>query len=370
MSKRFLNERTVEKFKVAGIASWSAIGALILIYVGARVVGQIGMVLRPFVFAAIIVVLLKPILDYLEGRNMNRVLALALAYVFFFLLIAIVLVFLIPIAISEVNELISAIPGYQGAIAGAVDSLQTNYRTFSVSPQVTKAIDSALQSGETATINVLSRVPGYTVSVISLLLDFVLSPLIAFFVLKDRAALSRGFFRMVPEAWRPESMYLAYRMNIVMQDVLRIMFLLAVLISVLASAGLMLAGIPYAILLGVIVGFLQIIPYIGPVAGTIPAIIVAWVTNGGWTALGVGIYFTVLTQVSSVLLTPIMMKDKVGVNPVLMLFVLLLFGSIFGFWGVALAVPAAAVINEIASFMLMDELERSQAIRGLGISVD
>lgn len=359
----------MDKFKIAGIASWAIIGVIGLLYLGSIALGQIGLVLRPFIFASIMVLLLKPILEFLENKGVNRTAALAITYVFFFVLLIIVLLFLIPAGISEVNQLIKAWPGYQKFVNHSVTHWQTSYRTFSLPPQATKALDSSLASAQTATFRVLTRIPSYTASIISLLLDFVLAPLIAFFILKDRAALSKGFFRIVPEAWRPESKYLAYRMNVVIQDVLRIMLLLAVIVSILASAGLFIAGIPYAVFLGFIGGFLQVVPYIGPVAGTIPAVIVAWITKGGWFALGIGIYFTVLTQIASVVLTPILMKDKVGVNPVLVLFILLLFGALFGFWGVVFAVPAAAVINEIAAFYLMNEEERTEAIKSEGIAV-
>ena len=339
-------------------------------YIAAQVVGQIGLVLRPFLFAIIIVLLLKPILEFLEGRGMPRVMALALTYVFFFTLLIVVMLFLVPMVISEVNQLVTAWPDYQNNVTHAVTGWQTSYRAFSLPEQATKTLDAAFAGAQSSTLAALTKIPSYTVSFISLLLDFVLAPLIAFFMLKERAAISRGFFRLVPEAWRPESKYLTYRMNIVIQDVLRIMFMLAIIVSVLASIGLLIARVPYALLLGFIVGFLQIIPYIGPVAGIIPAVIVTWVTQGGWYALGIGIYFVVLTQVASIVLTPVMMKGKVGVNPVLVIFVLLLFGSLFGFWGVVLAVPASAVINEIAVFALLTDEERAAAIQAEGIAVE
>jgi predicted PurR-regulated permease PerM len=367
INKRFFTERTVDKFKIAGIASWAIIGVIGLIYISSWAIGQIGLVMRPFFFAVIMVVLLKPILDFLENKGMNRTAALAVTYIFFFALLVIILVFLIPAGISEVNQLIKAWPGYQKAVNSSVVHWQSSYRTFAMPAQVTNALDSALADAQTSTFKILTKIPSYTVSFISLLLDFVLAPLIAFFILKDRAALSKGFFKVVPEAWRPESKYLAYRMNVVIQDVLRIMLLLAVVVSILATAGLFIARVPYAVLLGFIGGFMQIIPYIGPVAGTLPAVIVAWITKGGWYALGIGIYFAVLTQIASVVLTPIMMKDRVGVNPVLLLFILLLFGALFGFWGIVMAVPAAAVIHEIGAFALMTEDERAEAIKSEGI---
>lgn len=367
---RFFTDRVVERFRDTAIVSWALIGLLGLIYLVARAIGEVGIVFRPFFFALVIMFLLKPILEFLENKGMNRTMALALSYLVFFTILGIVVGFLVPVIRNEINGLINAFPGYARDVNNYVVSLQNTVEGYRLPAQAAKAIDGALANAQATTLSVLQLAPGYTMSFLSLMLDFVLAPLIAFFLLKDRAEISRGFFRHVPKAWRPEAKYLAYRLNRVTQGVVYVMFVLAVFVSILATLGLVIAGVPYALLLGFVCGFLQIIPYIGPIAGTIPAIIVAWVTHGGWAALGVGIYFTVLTQLASLVFTPIMMKDRVGVHPVLVIFVLLLLGSLFGFWGVALAVPASAIINEIGVFALMTDTERLQAIRDAGIAVD
>lgn len=332
--------------------------------------GEISIVLRPIFFALVIVFLLKPILEFLENRGLNRVMALALTYLFFFVLLGIVLGVLVPVVSGEVSQLVKAFPRYARDINDAVKNYQSHLSTLRMPPQAAKAVDSVLASTQSTTLSVLGQAPSYGMSILSLLLDFVLAPLLAFFILKDRSMLSRSFFNVVPEAWRPESIYLLYRINIVIQGVFRVMIILAVVVSLLATIGLIISGIPYALLLGFFGGFVQIVPYIGPIVGTVPAVIVAWVTRGGWYALGIGIYFIVLTQLASMVLTPIMMKDKVGVHPILVLLVLLISGALFGFWGVVLAVPAAAIINEAAAFALMSDEERSAAMLAEGISVD
>jgi predicted PurR-regulated permease PerM len=369
-NRKFFTERTVERFKDTAIVCWALIGLIGLGYLVWRGVAEISVILRPFFFALVIAFLLKPILEFLENRGMNRTVALALSYVVFFAALGIVIGFLIPIISNEISGLVKAFPNYSRDISDTFTYYQMRLAAFRLPDQATSALNSALNSAQSSTYNVLRKAPSYTMSVLSLVLDFFLSPLIAFFILKDRASISRGFFRIVPEPWRPEAKYLAYRINIVIQGVFRVMLMLALVVSILASIGLFITGIPYALLLGFICGILQVIPYIGPVVGIVPAVIVAFVVKGGWFALGIGIYFTVLTQVASLVLTPVMMKDRVGVPPILVIFILLLFGSLFGFWGVVLAVPAAAIINELAIFTLMTEIERHEAILAEGIPVD
>jgi predicted PurR-regulated permease PerM len=369
-NRKFFTERTVGLFRDTAIVSWALIGLIGFGYLVWQGIAQIGLILRPFFFALVIAFVLKPILEFLEKRGMNRTVALALTYVFFFVVLGVVLGFLIPMFSNEIRGLVNSFPKYSRDMNDVFAYWQMRLAAFRLPAQAAKALDATLTNAQNSTYIVLTRAPSYTMSLLSLILDFFLSPLIAFFILKDRASISRGFFRIVPAAWRPEAMYLTYRINIVIQGVFRVMLMLALVVSILASIGLFVAGVPYALLLGFICGILQVIPYIGPVVGILPAVIVAFVVKGGWFAFGIGIYFTVLTQVASLVLTPVMMKDRVGVPPILVIFILLLFGSLFGFWGVLLAVPSAAIINEIAIFGLMTDQERHEAILAEGISVD
>ncbi len=369
-NRKFFTERTVERFKDTALVSWALIGLIGVGFLVWKGLAAIGFILRPFFFALVIAFILKPFLEFLEKRGLNRTMALALTYVVFFTVLGIIVGFLIPIISNEISELVNAFPKYARDMSDTFAYYQMRLAAFRLPAPAANALDSALNNAQESTYDFLRRAPSYTMSFLSLVMDFFLSPLIAFFILKDRASISRGFFRIVPSAWRPEAMYLTFRINIVIQGVFRVMLLLALLVSVLASVGLFITGIPYALLLGFVCGILQVIPYIGPVVGVVPAVVVAFVVKGGWFALGIGIYFAVLTQVASLILTPIMMKDRVGVPPILVIFILLLFGSLFGFWGVLLAVPSAAIINEIAIFALMKDTEREEVIKAEGIPVD
>lgn len=338
-----------------------------MIYVLVQAVDAVSIILRPLIFAGAIVFLLKPILAFLERKGVPRTLALALTYIFFIALVLVILLVLIPIVITEVNQLIKTFPAYSKTVEKAFHAYQAKYRAFRLSPQATKIVQSVLASLQASTVSTLSRIPSFTISFLSLLLDFILAPLIAYFILVDRANISKGVAKVVPEAIRPHALYLVYRLNTAIESVLTIMLAIAFFVAVLCSAGLLVLGVPYAVLLGFFAGFVQIIPYIGPVAGTIPAVVVASITKSGWYALGVAVYFTALTQVASLVLTPIMMRERVGVHPLIVIVALLLGGALFGFWGVLLAVPVAAVIHEIATFLLLTSEERDKLVAPMGV---
>lgn len=363
INHRILTDRTVERLRDIAIVSWATIGVFLILYGLARILGEISLVLRPFIFALLIVFILKPLLAFLEERGLPRSLALVLTYLFFFAILIVILFFLVPVIVSEVNAFVKAFPSLARAAERAIRGYQARYQTVRIPPQATKMLDSALSGLQDSTIRFLSNLPGFTVSLLSLILDFVLAPLIAFFILIDRDRIGQAIISLIPKSFKDEGLYLARRLNTAIEGYLRIMLLLAVIVGIFSSIGLSVMGIPYAVLLGFFAGFVQIIPYLGPILAIIPPALIALFTKSTWFAVAVIIYLTVLTQVGSLVLAPVLLRQHVGLHPVWVIFALLLGGALFGFWGVVLAIPVAAVIYEIASFLLLSPEERKIRMR-------
>lgn len=348
------------------MVSWAIIGMFLVFYGVYRVVDMVSVVLRPFIFATVIVLVLRPGLTFMEKRGVPRLLALALAYIAFFAGLTLIMLFLVPLIITEVNQLIKAFPSYSRMLEQTVLRLQDRYNAFRSTPQARQMIQSVLTNVQESGLSALGNVPGVTISFLSLILDFVLAPIIAFFVLMDRARIRRGLARLLPERIRPQSMYVAYRINTALTAVLRTMLIIALTLGTFYSIGLFIIGVPYALIIGFAGGILELIPYVGPFISLVIAVIVTAATKGGWYAFGIAIYFFVLGNLESVLITPLLMKGQVGAPPLLSVTVLLLGGALFGFWGALLALPLAAITYEIGSFLLASPEEKQQLVREFG----
>jgi predicted PurR-regulated permease PerM len=120
---------------------------------------------------------------------------------------------------------------------------------------------------------------------------------------------------------------------------------LAIVVGVLVYIGLSLLGIRFALLLAIIAGILELVPYIGPVLSAIPAVILAFFQMP-ILALWVLILYIIIQQLENYLLVPVIMKKVVGLNPVVVIIALLIGGKLLGILGIILAVPAAAVLAE------------------------
>ena len=111
------------------------------------------------------------------------------------------------------------------------------------------------------------------------------------------------------------------------------------------SVGLLIFRVPYAILLGMGLGLLNMIPYFGAIAGSIVIALVTLLTNGFYTALGVTVYTIVVQQIDANIIQPRVVGDSVGLRPIYVLLSITLFGGLFGFWGIFLAPPLMAIIQ-------------------------
>ena len=121
----------------------------------------------------------------------------------------------------------------------------------------------------------------------------------------------------------------------------------ALLVGAVVSIGLLIFRVPYAVLLGMILGVMNLVPYFGAITGSVIIALITLLTNGLPTAIGVVIYIVVAQQVDANIIQPRIVGDSVGLRPFYVLLSITFFGGLFGFWGVLLGPPLMAVLQMI-----------------------
>jgi len=181
-----------------------------------------------------------------------------------------------------------------------------------------------------------------TTNVLALLF---LVPFILFYMLLDGEKLAPALVvYLLPTRLQAEGRKILREMDKALSKYIQGQALICIAVGSLAFVGFLVIGIEYALLLAVVVAITNIVPYVGPIVGTIPALIVGIVqsTTMAWLAL---LVMVVVQQLESLVLSPRIMSKKLGSHPVAILFVMIAAGSLFGFWGVFLAVPVFAVLR-------------------------
>ena len=330
---------------------WAALGLG-----GLWLVWLLAPILTPFVLAAMLGWLGDPLVDKLKRRGRSRNVAVTLVFTAMILLLALVLVLLVPALESQVSTLIESLPRYRDWLMGvALPWVEAKTRmeitTWLDLDHLIELVRSNWERAGGVATTLLGYLSRSGFAVLALVTNIVLLPILTFFFLRDWDVLVARVATLVPRDHLPTVTRLARESSNVLGAFLRGQFLVMLILGVMYGAGLWAVGLDLGILIGIIAGLLTFVPYLGPASGIILGVIAALVQYGDWQHIaGVLVVFGVGQVIESYWLTPKMVGDRIGLHPVAVIFAVLAGGQLFGFLGMLLALPVAAVANVLLRY--------------------
>ncbi|SDW62609.1 AI-2E family transporter [Lysobacter enzymogenes] len=330
---------------------WTAlgVGACWLLWVLAPV-------LTPFVVAAMLGWLGDPLVDRIERTGRSRNTAVTLVFALMALLVVLILLILVPLIERQITTLIVSLPAYRTWFTDTAIPWLEQRTGFQISVwlDLNHMIELVRSNWEraggiaTTLLGYLSR-SGF--ALIAMVANIALLPVLTFFFLRDWDKLVERVASLIPRAYLSTVSRLAKESNDVLGAFLRGQFLVMLALGVMYGVGLWGVGLDLGILIGIIAGLLTFVPYLGPASGIILGVIAALVQYGDWKhVLGVLAVFGVGQVVESYWLTPKLVGDRIGLHPVAVIFAVLAGGQLFGFLGMLLALPVAAVVNVLLRY--------------------
>ncbi len=329
---------------------------LLVLLAGGWLVWLLAPVLIPFVLALLLAWLGDPWVDRMQARGLSRIQAVVLVFTAMTLLIALALAILIPMLQRQVLILIESLPGYRDwFLQTALPWLEQRTGLQLVSWLAPDRIFELAQLHWERAGGIAAAVLGYVTrsgfAMIAWLVNLVLLPVLTFFFLRDWDKLVERAATLVPRRYMGTVTRLAQGSDAMLGGFLRGQALVMLCLGVLYGVGLWLVGLDLGILIGIIGGLLSFVPYLGPAAVVVMGGIAALVQYGDWQhLLGVAVVFTVAQLIESYWLTPKLVGDRIGLHPVAVIFAVLAGGQLFGFLGMLLALPVAAVANVLLRF--------------------
>ena len=312
-------------------------------------------ILTPFALAALLGWLGDPMVDRLE-RRMSRNWAVTVVFSSIVLLMLLLLVLLLPVLEAQVMTLVDSLPGYRDwLVQTALPWLErrTGLQILAwFDPQrLFELIRTHWQSAGGIAAVVLGYVSRSGIALLAWLANLALLPVLTFFFLRDWDLIVERIATLVPRSHYDTVRTLAQQTDEVLGGFLRGQMLVMLILGVLYALGLWLVGLDLGILIGLVAGLLTFVPYLGPASIVIFGGLAALVQFGDWQhLLGVGIVFTVGQLVESFLLTPVLVGDRIGLHPMAVIFAVMAGGTLFGFLGMLLALPVAAVANVLLRY--------------------
>lgn len=313
-------------------------------------------VLSPFVLGALLGWLGDPLVDRLELAGRSRNTAVLLVFTAMTLLVVLGLVLLVPMIQDQITTLIAAIPGYQNwVIANVMPWIEartgmeiTGWLDLNHLIQLVRA---NWESAGGFASNLLSYMSRSSFALITLAANIALLPVVTFFALRDWDLLVARVSSLIPRDHLETVTRLAQQSSGVLSAFLRGQFLVMLALGVIYAVGLWGVGLDLGILIGIIGGILTFVPYVGPATVLVLGCIAAVVQYGDWQhVLAVLVVFGIGQLVESYWLTPKLVGDRIGLHPVAVIFAVLAGGQLFGFLGMLIALPCAAVANVLLRY--------------------
>ena len=354
----------------------SAAGILTLVWL----LSTTGFLLAPFVLSLVLAYVLHPLVDRMERRGVSRTAATMLLALPLVLGIAAAMLLGIPALSAQVAELIAGAPELVGTATMRleewhrqlrardlpwVDESAVLDRMRSVQPEAVMAWLQQRQEAIARGVWTGILGVGRGVSAVLSLLGYVfLTPILTFYLLRDWQSLEARLAELVPPQYRTRVLGFAVEYDLLLARYLRGQLLAAALVGTLTWLGFLIAGFPYALLLGVITGVFNVIPYMGLVASLIPAVIIALFSPDPGTAfLKIAIVFAAVQALDGTVIGPRIVGEAVGLHPVWVLLALAVSGYFFGFLGLLIAVPLA-VLAKLLLRMGLARYRSSKLFRG------
>ncbi|QPJ61966.1 MAG: AI-2E family transporter [Candidatus Nitronauta litoralis] len=309
-------------------------------------------VLTPFAIAFALAYLLDPLADKLERWKLSRTLSVSTIIASFFLLVVIALIVLIPLLRIQVEHLAANLPDYMGKIMAWLQPILDQISLIEPAKIKTHLKEIFEKLGTvpltalgSATEMLWSSLSGL-MGIILMLVNILIIPVAMFYLLRDFDGINRKLVQLIPPKYRRETVGIVKEIDEVLSGFVRGQLMVATLMSGLYTLGLFLCDTPMSLFIGPLAGYANLVPYLGLICGFVPAAILTLLQHHDvMSLLGVVIVFGLVQMLEGMVITPRVVGDKIGLHPVVIMLAVLVGGELFGFVGVLLGVPAAAVLN-------------------------
>jgi len=305
-------------------------------------------ILAPFLAAAILAYIFDPLVDKCEARGLSRTLGTVMAVLLLIIAVMLLVVIVLPLFYQEISQLTQMIPNF-------VEHLKTTampWITAKTGVEINLDPTSFRQFmkeniGDAGGIakRVFATVGTGGLAVVAILVNLVLIPIVLFYVLRDWDSLVAQIDGIIPRRFHATITNITREIDAVLSEFLRGQITVMLLMAVFYVIGLWAVGLNFALPVGLITGLLVFVPYLGVGLGMLLGTIAAVLQFGSITGVAlVWAVFAVGQVVESFFVTPKFVGERIGLHPVIVIFALLAFGQLFGFFGILLALPASAAI--------------------------
>lgn len=325
------------------INRWKLIGLFLVLAFAFIFVLTIDNLLVSSILAFVISYALGPTVSYLERQGVSRGLATTAVFVFVGIGLALLSLWIFPYIGHSLSALQGDMPRYIAGLGQFISEKETDLRSIAgpVSNfDLTSRVETKLTNW---TQQFFEELPGTVKTFFTVML---LGPFLAFFMVKDGRRAMRSAMGLIPNNLFEAALSLLHQINFQIGQFVRARLLESVIVGLVTSIGLMMVSFPYAVILGLIAGIMNLIPYLGPILGAVPAFLIALVN--GYSSLDVALMasvYIVAQLIDAGLLIPVMVAKIVDLHPVTVFLVIIAGAQVMGILGMIISIPVASTVK-------------------------
>ncbi len=321
---------------------------LFFILVSCGLVYLLSPILTPFLLAAVIAYICNPLVTWLSERKIPRTLGVVIVMLMFIGLVTTLMLIMVPLFEKEASRLIEKLPAYFEIIKNqVVPWIETR---FGVNLQMDinalkEGMSAHWQSAGGMAAKILPSLTSGGMAIVEFFVNLVLVPVVLFYLLRDWNLIIAQIDAMIPRYWHEAISILAGETDRVLAEFLRGQLSVIFIMSISYIGGLWIVGLEFALPIGLVAGILVFVPYLGMIVGLTLATFAAFIQFQEWAGvIPVWIVFAIGQLLEGMIITPLLVGERIGLHPVVVIFALLAFGQLFGFFGILLALPVSAVL--------------------------
>ena len=325
-------------------------------------------VLMPFLMGILIAMIMNPIINWisqimeqflkLKKKKVRIILASVLAYMLVLGLILICIIFIVPQVFSSISELVNSLPKMYRLTTDFFNNLQQHFPNTDMS-DIQKTVNDMLPSLITTIRNfstdIVPAIYSASVSIVQWLLNAIVAVIVSIYILGDKKNLKKLIkiilYSFVPEEYISSSIQILRECNNIFTNFMVSKALDSLIIGCLCFIFMTIFGLDYAVLISMVVGITNMIPYFGPFIGAIPGFLILLIVNP-WKSLGFLVLILILQQFDGLYLGPKLMGSSVGMKPLWIIVSITLGGKIAGVLGMFLSVPIGAILVYLSTLLI------------------
>ncbi|MFZ2237376.1 MAG: AI-2E family transporter [Dokdonella sp.] len=349
---------------------------LILIAVVVFVLYMLGSSLTPFIVAALFAYLFNPLVERFERWGMSRTLAVSLLFVLLTLVFAGILIGLVPLIERQISNFLGQLPKWIDWFRGNATPWFRDRLGMDVEipdlRQITDMLQQYWKEAGGVAATVVAKVSKSGLAIVGWMLNLVIIPVAAFYLMRDWDLLVDRVHALIPRSVEPTVSRLARESDKTLSSFLRGQLSVMIILGLIYGIGLWMVGISVGPLIGMIAGLISFVPYMGAIVGLAMGVIAAVVQYQDFFHIAmVALVFVIGQTLEGYVLVPKMVGDSIGLHPVAVMFAILAGGELFGFVGVLVALPVAAVAMVVLRYLYdrYTESELYQRDAGAGKTV-